>query len=62
MFLQTRKHGELELEVNSKPTVTCYQVPGLVLPRPGPVLTPQEGLDTYIDTFSTLGFVLIGFA
>ena len=26
------------------------------------VLTPQEGLDTYIDTFSTLGFVLIGFA
>ena len=25
-------------------------------------LTPQQGLDTYIDTFSTLGFVLIGFA
>ena len=26
------------------------------------VLGAQEGLHTYVDTFSTLGFVLIGFA
>jgi len=26
------------------------------------VLSAQEGLHKYVDTFSTLGFVLIGFA